>query len=338
MSSKKQVKKTTLSNKQRTVQHLDLENALLEWVLQNQDNFIISDGILIEKAKTFAKLLKIPESNFKFSYRWLFKFKKKHGLEQLKKHGEDASVDDNQVTIAISQLREVLKEYNLKDIYNMDETGLFYRLSVMYESSSKACMMTVLFQAWLKEFDVKMANRKYESGNDDKLNVLNAIKFIVQVCNCFWHTGTLPVIQNNEEPTNDNDDELIEEMKADIEALNFRNAIDLENYINYPEEEDTNEILDNQEILTLVTNIEPEDLNDDNSEDKDDSREIPLIVYHEALNAIKVLNQHLIQQNLSDKAQLDHILALLNLQKTIRKSRRTIFKQVNLEAFFQVDN
>ncbi|CAG8755504.1 19684_t:CDS:2, partial [Gigaspora margarita] len=45
----------------------------------------------------------------------------------IKKHGEDASVDDNIVADAISKLREVLKEYKLKDIYNMDETGLFYR-------------------------------------------------------------------------------------------------------------------------------------------------------------------------------------------------------------------
>ncbi|CAG8715027.1 21449_t:CDS:2, partial [Gigaspora rosea] len=46
---------------------------------------------------------------------------------QIKKHGEDASVDDDVVADAIPKLREVLKGYDLKDIYNMDETGLFYR-------------------------------------------------------------------------------------------------------------------------------------------------------------------------------------------------------------------
>ncbi|CAG8854235.1 16112_t:CDS:2, partial [Gigaspora margarita] len=78
--------------RQRTVQYPDLENALLEWILQNQNKIIISDTILIEK------------------------------------HREDASVDDNVVAVAIPQLREVLKEYELKDIYNMDKTELFYRL------------------------------------------------------------------------------------------------------------------------------------------------------------------------------------------------------------------
>ncbi|CAG8602714.1 15384_t:CDS:1, partial [Racocetra fulgida] len=116
--------------------------------------------------------------------------------------------------------------------------------------------------------------------------------------------------------------------------------IDLEAYINYPEEEDTNEALNDQEILTLVTNIEPEkDLNeDDNSEeDEDDSKEISLITHHEALNAIEVLKQYLIQQDLSDIAWLNHGQALLNLQKAIRKIRSVSFKQMNLENFFQID-
>ncbi|CAG8843652.1 23496_t:CDS:2 [Gigaspora margarita] len=56
--------------RQRTVQHPELENALLEWV---------------------------------------------------KKHGEDMSVDDNVVAATIPQLKKLLKEYDLKDIYNMDD-------------------------------------------------------------------------------------------------------------------------------------------------------------------------------------------------------------------------
>ncbi|CAG8820767.1 6084_t:CDS:1, partial [Gigaspora rosea] len=39
---------------------------------------------------------------------------------------EDAFVNKKAVEVTISQLREILKEYNLKNIYNMDETRLFY--------------------------------------------------------------------------------------------------------------------------------------------------------------------------------------------------------------------
>ncbi|CAG8767297.1 2136_t:CDS:2, partial [Dentiscutata erythropus] len=107
--------------------------------------------------------------------------------------------------------------------------------------------------------------------------------------------------------TNDNNDELMEKMKANIEALNFRNVIDLEN-----------------------------NSNDDNSKDEVDSREISPITHHEVLNTIKVLEHYLIQQDLSDKDWLDHDQALLQLQKTIRKSRSASFKQVNLETLFQL--
>jgi hypothetical protein len=100
---------------------------LLEWILQNQDKVILSDAILIEKAKNFAHMLCIPDGDFKFSHGWLFKFKKRHGLRQITKHGEDASVDNAVVTSVIFELQEILEEYDLKDIYNMDETGLFYR-------------------------------------------------------------------------------------------------------------------------------------------------------------------------------------------------------------------
>ncbi|CAG8722493.1 8901_t:CDS:1, partial [Racocetra fulgida] len=95
----------------------------------------------------------------------------------------------------------------------------------------------------------------------------------------------------------------------------------LEVYINYPEEEDTNEVLNDQEILTLVTNIEPsKDLNDDNSEENEDnSQEIPLITHNEALNAIEVLKQYLMQQDLNNTAWLNHDQALVNMQKAIRK-------------------
>ncbi|CAG8536315.1 16380_t:CDS:1, partial [Cetraspora pellucida] len=93
-------------------------------------------------------------------------------------------------------------------------------------------------------------------------------------------------------------------MKADIEILNFQNVKDLEIYINYPEEKNTNKVLNDQKILTLVTNIEPnKDLNNDNSEEEeDDNKKILLVTHHETLNAIEMLKQYFMQQDLSDAA------------------------------------
>ncbi|CAG8692602.1 28452_t:CDS:1, partial [Racocetra persica] len=49
------------AKRQKIVQYPNLKNILLEWVLQNQDQITISNTIIIEKAKSFAQLLNIPD-------------------------------------------------------------------------------------------------------------------------------------------------------------------------------------------------------------------------------------------------------------------------------------
>ncbi|CAG8690448.1 25980_t:CDS:1, partial [Gigaspora rosea] len=105
IKNKDDIRNNPTVKRQRTVQYPELENALLEWVLQNQERVILSDAILIEKAKTFAQMLEIPD--LKFSQGWLYKFKKRHKLRRVKKHGEDASVNDAVVAAAIPQLKEL---------------------------------------------------------------------------------------------------------------------------------------------------------------------------------------------------------------------------------------
>ncbi|CAG8464699.1 2157_t:CDS:2 [Gigaspora rosea] len=117
----------TLRKRDKKCSFLDFENALHEWVLRSQENIPITDAILVEKAKGFAKILNIPDSSLKFSNGWLAKFKKRNNIMHRTKHGEEASADHIAITFAIPQLRELLEGYELKDIYNMDETGLFYR-------------------------------------------------------------------------------------------------------------------------------------------------------------------------------------------------------------------
>ncbi|CAG8825228.1 35484_t:CDS:2, partial [Gigaspora margarita] len=180
---------------------------------------------------------------------------------------------DSVVAIAISQLKEVLKEYSLKDIYNIDEMNL---------------EPVIIFTTTRLKDKQKTKRILLVQNNEDK----------------------------DEDPiNNDNNDKLIEKMKANIELFNFRNAINLEVYFNYLKKKDTSEVLN-------VTNIEStEDLSKDNNseEDKNNSKKISMITYHKVLNAIEILEQYLIQQNLSKTAQLDYDQALLNLQKAIRK-------------------
>ncbi len=57
---------------------------------------------------------------------WLSKFKARNGLKNFKRHGEAGSADPQVVEAEREHMKGVLAEYELRDIYNMDETGLFY--------------------------------------------------------------------------------------------------------------------------------------------------------------------------------------------------------------------
>src|SRR6266540_3584290 len=87
---------------------------------------ILSDVLLIKKAKLLANRLEIPEDTLKFSSGWLQDFKKRNDIHQEKFQGEAASTDQSIIAEALPLLHSKYAEYPLKWIYNMDETGLFY--------------------------------------------------------------------------------------------------------------------------------------------------------------------------------------------------------------------
>jgi len=87
----------------------------------------LSDAILIERAKTLANGLGIPEGALNFSVGWLQKFKIRNSIHQIKLQGEGTSVNLSIVVEALPQLHEICINYPPERIYNMDETGLFYR-------------------------------------------------------------------------------------------------------------------------------------------------------------------------------------------------------------------
>ena len=106
----------------------ELELALREFVLIYQDKAILSEAILIEKAKELADGLGIPDGTLKFSAGWLQKFKDRNGIRQQKLHGEASSANLAAIADSLPLLKSKCECYSLDRIYNMDETGLFYRL------------------------------------------------------------------------------------------------------------------------------------------------------------------------------------------------------------------
>ncbi|GFX44751.1 tigger transposable element-derived protein 6 [Trichonephila clavipes] len=80
--------------------------------------------LLKEKAKAFAKELGIE---FSASEGWLTNFKKRNGIVFKKMCGESLSVVINVCSKWQNSLSDLIKEFEPRNIFNTDETGLFFK-------------------------------------------------------------------------------------------------------------------------------------------------------------------------------------------------------------------
>ncbi|UYV64939.1 hypothetical protein LAZ67_3002512 [Cordylochernes scorpioides] len=106
----------------------EIEEALFRWIKQaNAMKLAINGNILKEKAILLA--LKMGQDNFEASNGWLEKFKARRNIAFKRLHGEAGSVDANSVaTWKGGIIPSLLAKYSPQDIFNADETGLFYKL------------------------------------------------------------------------------------------------------------------------------------------------------------------------------------------------------------------
>lgn len=106
----------------------DVDSALLKWFSQCRSaNLPINGPLLIEKAEEFGRLLGDPE--FKCSGGWLDRFKHRHGISFGKISGEAKSVNLQETEKWLTNVWPKLREgYKDEDIFNADETGIFYKL------------------------------------------------------------------------------------------------------------------------------------------------------------------------------------------------------------------
>ncbi len=90
----------------------------------------IPPSLAIAKAKNIAFSLSILKSNFKASWQWLSQFRACRGLQKMLLHGEGTEVNKNdlELLVALEELYGIIAQYDPKNVYNMDETGLFFRL------------------------------------------------------------------------------------------------------------------------------------------------------------------------------------------------------------------
>lgn len=140
---KKNIQRRTISNifhkfnsngnfhekkKLKPVQNEDLENELVHWIkLRIQNLYPLNDLIIQTQAIKIAR--RLNNVNFKGSNGWLQKFKKRHQLKSYSYSGETGDVDIDELKSKCADIKTILSKFEKSEIYNLDETGLFYKIS-----------------------------------------------------------------------------------------------------------------------------------------------------------------------------------------------------------------
>ena len=114
----------------REVKYSQIKIALGLWVENaNSNNLAVSEILLKEKAFFFAQELNIPHDKISFSNGWIEKFKKRNNIHSYRFHGEANSAPLEILSEERKNLQEILQDYTLDNIFNADETGLFFRMA-----------------------------------------------------------------------------------------------------------------------------------------------------------------------------------------------------------------
>ncbi|XP_064468658.1 tigger transposable element-derived protein 4-like [Ornithodoros turicata] len=126
----------------RTSAHPNVEDAVITWIKHVRSrNLPLSGPIIAAKARDFASQMGIED--FTASEGWLTRFTARHGLTFRSVCGERADVDNATCEQWLSgKLRELLASYSLDDVFNADETVLYYKLppnkTITYKDDSCA--------------------------------------------------------------------------------------------------------------------------------------------------------------------------------------------------------
>ena len=106
-----------------------LDEALYIWFRQQREkNVPVSGPLLMEKARIlFLMLYGDSDKSFTGSTGFQWRFCKRHGIRNLAIQGEKASADSGAAEDFQHEFPSLISGYNVDQIFNCDETGLYYR-------------------------------------------------------------------------------------------------------------------------------------------------------------------------------------------------------------------
>lgn len=114
----------------KQMEHPEVNEMLELWIAKAMlDEVQLSGEIVRQKWMCFADLVGVPtDERLVLSEGWLEALKRRCGLKCLKCHGEAGSASPEEVESECEHIRELVAKhgYQLKDMFNMDEMGLFW--------------------------------------------------------------------------------------------------------------------------------------------------------------------------------------------------------------------
>ena len=119
-----------VAKRQRSTLHPEVDKALIIWTRQKacRPDIRLDGTMLLQKANAFLHIFE-PDVTNELSPAWIDRFKKRYGLGRTLESGEFGGVNTDVVNEwKDGKLREILENYRPDQIYNADETGLFWLL------------------------------------------------------------------------------------------------------------------------------------------------------------------------------------------------------------------
>ncbi|OMJ17384.1 CENP-B-like protein [Smittium culicis] len=121
--------KAITSAKEEIAEHTFVDDALYEWYLLNIDQFSWSKDFIENKGNSMIKIgYPTKETIYKIDDQWIKTFRESFNIPDWDKLRFEPYIDICSATSSKHRISNLLKNYSLKDVYNVSETGLFFRM------------------------------------------------------------------------------------------------------------------------------------------------------------------------------------------------------------------
>lgn len=182
---------------------------------------------------------------------------------------------------------------------------------------------------------------------DLKMNILQAIRFIIKsweeitpetIRNCWRHTKILPAsinaeLSNMSDNIGTTNDSILNDLSEALTALNLSDKMQLEEFLNIPEENIVYEVPQDDKIIEELAEIYKKEMNvpADDFDDDDDSIERPMVDSKEALKSLETVRSFLLQQENAREQ-----LKLINkIERYISVKKTNSSEQTKIDNYFK---